>query len=188
MLQRILAMVLALSLLVGSSAIVVAQNADATPPAEEEGDDASGAGSSTLDPVIGDPVTFVGENGEDVAVFTVEDAVVPFEDFGEFFDPEADATYIAVQLTVENVDPDDDPFELSTFDIGLQDNQGFYYFPGFVSLNDDSEFEELEDEDLAPGDTTTGYLFYAIPEDNEPVRLFYSPIGRLLQLADLRDV
>lgn len=186
MLQRILAMVMALSLLVGSSAIVAAQNADATPAAEED-DEEAGTGSSALDPVIGDPVTFVGENGEDFAVFTVEEVVVPFEDFGEFFDPEADATYVAIEITVENVDPDDDPFELSTYNVGLQDNQGFYYAPGFVSLDDDSEFEELENEDLEPGDAVTGYVFYAIPEDNEPVRLFYSPSGRLLQLADLRD-
>jgi hypothetical protein len=187
MLQRILAMLMALSLLVSSTTIIAAQNADATPAAEEDEDDA-GSGSSTLDPAIGDSVTFVGENGEDFAVFTVEDMIVPFEDFGEFFDPEADTTYIAIQITVENVDPDDDAFEFSDFYVGLQDDQGFYWSPGFVSLDDDTEFEELENEDIEPGDSITGYLFYGIPEDNEPVRLFYGPSGRLLELADLRDV
>lgn len=186
MLQRILAMLMAFSLLVGSAAGVAAQNAAATPAAEED-DDATDSGSSNLDPAIGDPVTFIGENGEDFAVFTVEEVVFPFDEFGEYFDPEADATYIAIQLTIENVDPDDDAFELSTYNIGLQDNQGFYYAPGYVSLDEESEFEELENEDLEPGDSVTGYVFYAIPEDNEPVRLFYSPSGRLLQLADLQD-
>lgn len=186
MLQRIMAMVMALSLLVSSAAIVAAQNSDATPAAEEEDDD-SGSGASNLDPMIGDPVTFVGENGDDFAVFTVEDVIVPFEDFGEFFDPDADTTYIAIEITVENVDADDDVFELSDFYIGLQDDQGFYWSPGFVSLDDDTEFEELEDGDIEPGDSVSGYLFYGIPEDNEPVRLFYGPSGRLLQLADLRD-
>lgn len=185
MLQRIMAMLMALSLLVGSAAIVAAQNSDATPAAEEEDD--SGSGAPNLDATIGDPVTFVGDNGEDFAVLTVEEAIVPFEDFGEYFDPAADATYIAVQITVENVDPDDDSFEFSNYDLGIQDSLGYYYRTEFVSLDDDSEFEEIEGQDIEPGDSITGYVFFAIPEDNEPVRIFYSPSGRLLQLADLRD-
>lgn len=185
MLQRIMAMLMALSLLVGSAAIAAAQNADATPASE--GDNASDSGSSNLDPMIGDPVTFVGDNGDDFAVFTVDDVIAPFEDFGEYFDPEADATYIAIELTIENVDPDDDAFDFSDFYVGLQDDQGFYWSPSYVSLDDDSKYGEIENGDIDPGDSVTGYLFYAIPEDNEPVRLFYGPSGRLLQLADLRD-
>ena len=184
MLQRILAMVLALSLLAGSAAIVAAQNSDATPASE---DDDGGSATANLDPLIGDEVTFVGENGDDFGVFTVEDMIVPFEDFGEFFDPEPDSTYVAIEVTIENVDPDDDEFEFSDFYLGLQDDQGFYWSPTFVSLDDDSDLEELESGDIEPGDSITGYLFYAVPEDNEPVRLFYGPSGRLLLLADLRD-
>lgn len=186
MLQRIMAMLMALSLLVGSAAIVAAQNSDATPAAEEEDDD-SGSGASNLDPMIGDSVTFVGENGDDFAVFTVEDVITPFEDFGEFFDPDADTTYVAIEITVENVDADDDEFELQEFRVGLQDDQGFLWSSSFVSLDDDSEFEKIEGGDIEPGDSMSGYLFFGILEDREPVRLFYSPSERLILLADLRD-
>lgn len=185
MLQRMMAMLMALSLLVGSTAIVAAQNSDATPGAAE--DNGSDAGSPNLDPMVGDPITFVGDNGDDFAIFTVEDVITGFEDFGEYFDPESDTTYIAVEVTVENVDPDDDAFELSNYYIGLQDDQGYYWQPGYVSLDDDSEYQELEDGDIKPGDSVTGYIFYGIPDDREPVSLFYSPSGRLLQLADVRD-
>ncbi|MEJ7763482.1 MAG: DUF4352 domain-containing protein [Thermomicrobiales bacterium] len=199
MINRILAMVMALSLILGSTAMVaardahglVAQNDDATPAADDDvtDDDSDDSGATGGDPVIGDTVLFVNDDGDDAANITVEEVIVPFEDFGEFFTPEEDATYLAVALTIENVDADDDAFEFSSFNVGIQTADGFYYSATFVSLDEDEQntYPELENDDIAVGDTASGYLFFAIPEDKEPARLFFSPSGRLLLLADIRD-
>jgi len=199
MTHRILAMLMALSLVLGSTAIVTArdahgivvQNDDATPDAEDEdeadeGDDARSTGG---DPAIGDTVLFVNDKGDDTANFTVEEIIVPFEDFGESFTPEEDALYLAIELTVENADEDDDAFEFSSYYVGLQTEDGFFYSTTSVSL-DEAEAEEypvLENGPIDVGDSATGYLFFAIPDDKAPARLFFSPSGRLLLLADLRD-
>jgi len=204
MIRRILAMLMALSLVLGSTAIVaardahgiVAQNDDATPGADDDEestddedatpDDADATGG---DPAIGDTVLFVNDDGEDAANMTVDEVIIPFEDFGEFFSPEENATYIAVALTIENIDADDDAFEFSTFNTGLQTADGFYYTSTFVSLDEEEAetYPEIEDGDIEVGDTATGYLFFAIPEDKTPTRLYYSPSGRLVVLADIRD-
>lgn len=177
--QRLLTFLFAVALVAGLSiAPVSAQDDDATPDDEET--------SASGDPAVGDAVTYLTDDGEERGLVTVEGVTDPFEEFGEFFEPEDGARYIAAEITFENIDEDDDAFEVQTFDLGILLEGGYLLPIAFVSLDEDTEIEELEDTEVAPGDSVTGTVFFAVPEDAEATDIYYTPdSGRLIQLADL---
>jgi len=175
--RRLLAFLLALTLLGSLSlAPVAAQDDDATP----EADGTPRAG--------GEETILVDDRGDELAAITVEDVIDPFEDFAEFFTPEEDARYVAIEVTVENLDQDDDVFAVDPYPFQLTDEDGFVYTYTFVSREDDAEPAELESTEIEPGDSTSGLLFYAVPEDVDLDTLYYNSNEQLLQLADLSDL
>jgi hypothetical protein len=192
---------MALGLVLGSAAIITARAThgivaqdDATPGAQVDAtpgtEGADDTGSTGGDPVVGDTVLFINDDGEAAANLTVDEVIIGFEDFGEFFTPEAGATYVAVALTVENLDTDDDAFQFVSFYVGLQTEDGLYYTPTFVFFDAETaeEYPEIKTGDIEAGGSASGYLFFAIPDDKEAARLFYSPSRHLLLLANVRDI
>jgi hypothetical protein len=176
--QRLVAFLFAFALLAGTAfAPVAAQNDDATP----EGDE---AGASGL-PTVGDPISVLAENGEELALITVEEITDPFEDFGEFFTPEDDVRYVAVELTIENTDPDDDAFEVQSYSFQITDASGFVYTNAYVVRDEDAEPADLENADIEPGEETNGLVVFAVPEDADLGILYYNTSDRILPLADL---
>ena len=176
--QRLLAPLLVLTLLAGSAA---ASAQDATPAAGGEGYNALG------DPLVGTEVQYLDDDGDEIAVVTVLDVSDPFDDFSQFFTPEEDARYVAVEVEVRSTG---DEVEVTPYGFRLQTADGFAYTPGFVSRPEGREDPpELESIEVEEGDETSGIIFYAVPEDAELVRILWQPESeRLLVLADLRDL
>ncbi len=191
MTNRILAILMVLIVIVGSTVIstdrdahgLVNQN-DATPGV---GADATPQSGASGDVSIGDMVVFAGDEGDALATITVVEVIYPYNGFATSFTPAENSVYIAIGITIENLDPDDDTFQFLTFYCGIQTADGFYYTPGFVSLDEEgtNTYPLLGNDPIAANASASGYLFFAIPADKVATRLFYSPAGRLLLLAEL---
>lgn len=163
----------------GSVGTVAAQ--DATP----EGPQAGPSGAAG-DPAVGEAVVYVNEQGDEAAQVSVDEIIDPFEDYDEGAGPERGSRYVAVRITVEATG--EDAVEVSTFDIGLQDSQGFFVGDALVFRTEEQEEAdpELEDANLAPGDSVSGLLFFAIFEENTIDHIFWQPeSGRLITLANV---
>lgn len=177
-LVRLLALIVALTMLT-SSPVGAAQD-DATQ--EAAGGDVTAMG----DPRVGTEVQYLDEDGDEIAVATVVAITDPFDDFSEFFTPEEDARYIAVEFDVRSTG---DEVEVQTYNFGLQTADGFFYNSAYVARPEGREEPaELENIEVEEGEQTSGILFFAVPEDAMLARLLWQPeSGRLLLLADLRE-
>lgn len=143
--------------------------------------------SGTTSPRVGDTVAYVSQEGRALGSVSVGSVEAGFDEFSEYFDPDADSQYVAVEFTFSN--PGDDDLEVNIYRLSLETPGGFLWGTGYVGLPDDTAIEELESEfELDPGETETGIVFFQVPRDEELVRLWWTPdTGRLLELADLRD-
>ncbi|CAA9539865.1 MAG: hypothetical protein AVDCRST_MAG73-1808 [uncultured Thermomicrobiales bacterium] len=176
--QRNVALVAVLTLLVSGAFAVAgatARGQGATP--------ASGGGAG--DPVLGDEVQYLDEDGDEIAVVTAIDLTDPFEDFEEFFNPKKGVRYLALEITVESTGGE---VEADPFDFGIQTSDGFFLGGGaYVGREDGADPPEFETTEVEEGDTVTGVIFYEVPEDAELSRLFWQPeTERLVLVADLR--
>jgi hypothetical protein len=178
MMKRVVALLVMLTLLLGSTSALAAQ--DATPEAGG-GEKTTGGG----DPKIGDEVQYLSDDGDENAVIIVTKVTDPFDDFSEYFRPEKDARYVAVEIAVESTG---DQIDISAYNFGLQTMDGFFYSPTYASREDGARPVDLENGTVQEGDNLSGVIFYAVPEKTELSRLLWQPeSGRLLVVADLRD-
>jgi hypothetical protein len=116
---------------------------------------------------VGDSVTVVDLDGNDVAVATFEDIIDPFEDFEP--DPEPGLRFISVELTIENVG--DDPIEINTSNIGVVDDAGIIYVDVDVTRTDN--LDPLESGTLDAGDEISGGLEIGLPEESEVTQIVW---------------
>ena len=121
---------------------------------------ASGTGS----PRVGDTVAYDSQEGRPLGTVSVDSVEPGFDEFSEFFDPDPDSQYVAVEFTFSN--PGDEDLEVNTFRLSPESPGGFLWSTGYVGLPDDTEIEELESEfELDPGETETGVVFFQVPRD-----------------------
>ncbi|MGH2559662.1 MAG: DUF4352 domain-containing protein [Thermomicrobiales bacterium] len=164
---------------VGSVGAVNAQ--DATPEAPQTGPAGDATGG---DPAVGEAAIYVNEQGDEVAQVTVDEVIDPFEDYDEGSGPERGSRFVAIRLTIEATG--EDAVEVSTFDFGLQDSQGFFVGDSLVFRTEEQEAAdpELEDANLAPGDSVSGLMFFSVFADNDVDHIFWQPdSGRLITVA-----
>lgn len=195
--SRVFALLLALVLLGGRGpTVALAQDAtpeievitpEGSPAASPVGSAAAAAPLGAVDPRVGDTVAYLDETGDEIALVTVLDVVDPFEDFGEYFDVDADSRYVAIEVEVESTG---DELDVEPYDFGLQTVDGFFFGDTFVSrdpgVGDDRP--ELETTEVEEGDSISGLLFFEVPEEAELARLIWqADTGRLLVLVDLRE-
>jgi Domain of unknown function (DUF4352) len=177
--HRLLLMIAVMAMLAtGSVATALAQ--DATPSA-------GGGMNAVGDPLVGTAVPYIGSDGNEIAKITVDEVIDPFEEYDPSFSPERGSRLVGVIVTVENTGTR--PHEVNPFDFLIQDDQGFLYGDTFVALTEEAEAEypELESDDLADGDSVTGFLAFEVLADTSLVQIFYSPESdRLITLADIR--
>jgi hypothetical protein len=151
-----------------------------TDDADDRDDDSRSSGGS------GDTITVVDERGNPILEITVNEVVNPWEDFSDFSTPERGFYFLALNVTVENIS--DDEQEFSDFDFMVRDEFGFLYGTTFASIDEDSpsaDIGELEGDDMDAGDSITGLVIFALPDDGALVDVFYAPYGRLITLATL---
>lgn len=189
--SRWLAPVLALALLTGPT-VALAQD-DATPEANADQTASTDQGFSVVDdPTLGTGVPYLSETGDEIGVITAVEVTDPFDDFSDFVEVEEGIRYVAVEVAVaasENAGSVEEPLEANASDFGLQTADGFFYRSTSASRDiTSSDVPDLETIAIDPGDEVGGLVFFQIPEESEPARLFYTPdTGRLILVADLQE-
>jgi hypothetical protein len=176
--RKLLAIVGAL-LLLGVSAIgAMAQ--DATPAADAP------VNAGSVDPAIGETVTYVDVSGNPVADITVDSIERNWQDYGEFDEPDPGVEYVAFTVTVESV-VNRGAVEVSDFDFTLQDSGGFLWGTSFASAAEGAEITTLEDDlSLVSGDSATFLVVFEVLQNQPLAHLFWQPdSGRLITLAGL---
>ena len=185
-LAPLVALVIVGALSLGLASVHAAQ--DATPR----------AGGASDDPTLGDVVTYIGSNGQELGTVTIDEIADPFEEYDPSFPPDRGSRFVLVTLTIENTGSR--PLPVQSFDFILQDVEGFTYTPSQVyregelgttpatpTADEDAPPATLENQDLEPGDSVTGVLGYEVLVGVAPARVFFTPdSGRLILLADLR--
>lgn len=175
--QQLTAIALAFVLTIGSASAAFAQD-DATPDADTP------AGSAAA-PVVGDEVPiYADETLEEIATITVESITDPFEEYSEFSAPESGTRFIAVEYTVTNL-IENDSLDSPAYNLALGTDQGQLVTQAFLSLADDSDVEELTTDEILGGESTTGTVFYQLPEGIEIGGLYYNAYGYYTLLADV---
>ncbi len=160
--------------------------ADDADDASDDNDDADDEDDDRGQSSSGDTVTVVDERGDPILEITVNDVIEEWEDFSEFSSPDRGYLFVAFNVTVTNIS--DDEQEVTDFDFMIRDEFGFLYGTSFVSVEEDTESEEIgvfEGDDVDAGDSITGLIIFGVPDDVQLVDLFYAPYGRLITIATL---
>jgi hypothetical protein len=178
--RRLFAVLFAALLLMGGSASLVGAAAqdDAT-PAPSDG--------AAVDPAVGDTVPVVDTRGNEFVTATVTEVIRPWEDFGEFEEPERGTEYVAFLIEFENLT--DDGIIVTPYEFRLQDSAGFLFDPAFAQGAEDIDLAPLsEDMVIDGGETAEALIVFNIFEEQGLAHLFWVPeneTGRLVTLAQL---
>lgn len=124
-------------------------------------------------PALGDEATAYAE-GEAYASVAVTGYQDPFQDYAEFYEPDADSRSIAVTVSVENLIPNDG-IDVFSYLFYLQTSEGLLLSSTYLEVSDDSELDVLEDERVAGGESTEGTVFFVVPEDVEITGVIFQP-------------
>jgi hypothetical protein len=156
-------------------------------PASAQDDEATPvAGGCLDDPGVGDTVSVVGPEGEEVVQVTVAELRDRFQDYDPRYPPEPGRRFVVVQIDVEVTGPR--PFTVVPGAFFLQDSDGFTYPPFGITLPAETTDVLLTQSDLATESQISGILAFQVLRDVALARLFYAPTsGRLLMVADLRQ-
>src|SRR5919106_23977 len=106
-----------------------------------------------------------------------EGAAVPVTD-------EEGARYVAVNVAF---DADaGNRFDITPYEIVLQDDAGFLWNQASMVLAEDALIPELSSQTLGPGSRVTGVVGFVVPEGRTPARVLYQPeSSRLIPLLNL---
>lgn len=171
-------------LLTGSASLATAQEATPSTALEQLAGSESG---NPIDPVIGDTVTYYGEDGEAVGSVTVDSIERGWTEYDEFYDPEDGTEYVAFVITVES-SISRGAIEVEGYDFNLQTAQGYLW--GRSYTNSETADPPLLDDtvSLASGDSETFTVVFQVLEGEQLAHLFWQPdAGVLITAAMLAD-
>lgn len=98
----------------------------------------------------------------------VVNSVKPYKNKNQFMTPKEGSKVVSVDVSLKN--NSSDSYNYNVLDFRLQDNQDYTY------TNSVSDIEPyITTGVIQPGQTTRGYITYEIPEENEPIKLTYTP-------------
>lgn len=176
--RNLIALLVAVLFLSGGSASLVAAQDDATPAAP-------GGDGGTVDPAVGDTVSVVDTRGNEFVTATVTEVIRPWEDYGEFEEPDRGTEYVAFLIEFENTS--DSGVEIDPFRFILQDAQGFGFSRAFAQGEEDAELAPLSDAtEVEGGESLEALLVFNVFEGQDLAHLFWQPDSdRLVTLAQL---
>lgn len=180
LMYRTMTLLLALTLVLGGASAAVAR--DATP---ESGTPASGTPAAGSGPSIGTPVTIIdADTGDDVAKITVDKVTDPFEDYDKYSAPDRGSRVVAVDYTIKNL-VKNDSFDSPTYDLSVSTVNGLLLGFAYVSPAEGADVTPLSTDDIKGGESTSGTLFYVLPEDLKIAGIYYTAYGHLTNLANI---
>lgn len=184
MMRRLVSGLLASVLLTsGAATMVTAQ--EATPTALEELAGTQASEGNPIAPAIGDTVTYFDENGNPAATVTVESIERGWDQFDEYYEPDAGAEYVSFVVTVEST-IQRGSVDVQRFDFSLQTANGYLLGYAFTR-SETADPPILEDNvSLAADDAETFTLVFLVGEDEPLAHLFWQPeSGVLITTAQL---
>jgi hypothetical protein len=139
-------------------------------------------------PKIGDTVSYIGESGSEIATLTVLRQVRPWEEYDDFYEPESGTEYVAFEIEVTHLGRRGDLI-IRSYDLRLQDIDGFFLSEAWVDAAADAELAPAEDDVVvASGETETVVVVFQVIEGIELSHLYWLPeYDRLITLADLSE-
>lgn len=155
---------------------------EATPSASES----SSAPGSAANPAVGDEVRYITESGSEVARLRVFEVVVPWEEYGEYYEPDPGTVYIAFVVEIMNLGSRGNLIVRGD-DFRVQDVDGFFYSRAYTDADSPAEIVPTESE-VAIGPDETGELVvvYAVLDGVQLSHLFWQPdYDRLITVANL---
>jgi len=166
---------------IGATGSAIAQEGTPAPGAEQT------AGGSN--PVVGDTVTFISESGSKIAELALTDVILPWDEYGEYYDPDRGKHYVAFVIEITNFGTRGSLIVRSD-DFRLQDVDGFFYSR---SLSDAAEGAAIvptgREIAIGPGETGEMIVVYPVLDGVDLSHLFWQPaFDRLLTIADLDDL
>lgn len=166
----------------GSAALTVAQ--DATPSALDKL--AGSRDESTVDPKIGDTVTYYGEDGSEIGLITVESIERGWDAYDDYYDPNEGAEYVAFVITVEST-IQRGAIDVEGYDFSLQTANGYLWGRSYVQ-SETADPALLDDTvSLAAGDSETFTVVFEVFEGEALGHLFWQPASGVLITAAQLD-
>jgi len=137
-------------------------------------------------PEIGDEVRFITESGSEVARLRVTDVVIPWEEYGEFYEPDPGTVYIAFVIEIKNLGSRGNLI-VRADDFRVQDVDGFFYSRAFADAGSGAEIDPTESEvAIGPDETEEVVVVYQVLDGVQLSHLFWQPdYDRLLTVANL---
>lgn len=149
--------------------------------------DGSPVAGGTVGPAVGTAVSWVGNEGTELAKVTVTDIADPFKDYDRSSPPERGYHFVLITVTVDNtgtapVTVDPFAFDLVDADGFVAHSTGLYRSADATAANPD-----LQSGDVAPGDSVSGVVGFQVFNGVEIERVVLSPdSSRLVTLVDQR--
>jgi hypothetical protein len=135
-------------------------------------------------PAVSTDIPYVDSEGISRGQIAVTDVADPFTEHHPDYPPDAGTRYVMVGMAFEAAA--DQTFEADTYDMLLQDTEGFLWGRGSITRPEDAEIPELTAQDLAPGNRISGVVPFVVPADAVIDRVLYQPeSGRLITLASV---
>lgn len=184
--RKLLMAVVALMLMLGGSASMVAAQDAATPEAGGA-DEPAAVGDTSFSRGLDAPATYLTDRGGAVATLTVVDVERGWAGYGEYYAPDPGVEYVAVTFEVSVVSSGN--LVVKPFDFSLVDGGGRNNSRSYVSVDDASSDVLFEDDAaVASGETAEMTLVFELYED-VPLGFFvWQPTGGILILVDLTEI
>lgn len=151
---------------------------EATPSASDSGNNAN--------PVIGDEVRYITESGSEVARLRISEVAIPWEEYGEYYEPDPGTVYIAFMIEITNLGSRGNLIVRGD-DFRVQDVDGFFYSRAYADADSAAEIVPT-DREVAIGPEETGevVIVYQVLDGVQLSHLFWQPdYDRLITVANL---
>jgi hypothetical protein len=144
---------------------------------------ASGAAAQAGPVAVGQPATYLGDDGTEQGTVTVTEIIDPFTGFLDGYPPPEGSRYVLAVLTFEGTG--DEGIQAYPPNIYLHLDGGATYGPTTVYVPDDFEQPDLTIQDVGAGSLVSGFVGYAVPSDGVVDGVFVTYSGTMLIPADL---
>ena len=180
--RKLLIACIAILMVCGSTTSLVAAQDKATPAAS---DSVAAEESNAVDPKIGDTVTYYGEDGSALGNVTITGIERGWEDYDEYYEPDAGSEYVAFTVRVEST-IERGAIDVESYDFSLQTAGGYLWGGSYVSA-EKADPPMLEDTvSLAQGDSEEFTVVFTVIEDEPLAHIYWQPdSGVLITAAQL---
>lgn len=133
--------------------------------------------SSGEEPVAGEPVSLLGDDGSEIGTVTIDEVTDPMTDFDPNYAAPRGYHYVSVTVTFENTSSRPITVDPSAIDFIDADGYISSYYGVYRTAEAIEAMPDITYADLAPGESITGVISYTIFNASAPAWLVLSGSG-----------